>query len=92
MDHAAAWSRGSSSIWYKQAGTCKRQYNLILPDFFGHGLTRKTLPAYTFEGLADEMAEVLDDLGLTGCIFWEFPWARDWDALWAFIMGTGSDP
>jgi len=55
---------GSSSIWYKQVPDLSQHYNLILPDFFGHGLTRETMPTYTFEGLADAMAEVLDDLGL----------------------------
>ncbi len=55
---------GSSSIWYKQIPELSMHYNLILPDFFGHGITRQTLPAYTFEGLADEMTKVLDHLEL----------------------------
>lgn len=55
---------GSSSIWQKQTPALGKYYNLILPDFFGHGISRETLPAYTFEGLADEMAKVLDDLGI----------------------------
>ena len=55
---------GSSSIWYKQVPDLSKKYNLILPDFFGHGITRQTLPAYTFGGLADEMAKVLDHLQL----------------------------
>jgi pimeloyl-ACP methyl ester carboxylesterase len=53
---------GSSSIWYKQFPELSKHYNLILPDFFGHGISRKTLPVYTFERLADEMALVLDHL------------------------------
>lgn len=56
---------GSSSIWYKQIPDLSKKYNLILPDFFGHGISRETLPAYTFEGLADEMVKVLDHLGLS---------------------------
>ncbi|RJP37501.1 MAG: alpha/beta hydrolase [Desulfobacteraceae bacterium] len=55
---------GSSSIWYRQVPELSKHYNLILPDFFGHGISRQTLPVYTFERLADEMALVLDDLNL----------------------------
>lgn len=55
---------GSASIWYKQINALSQKYNLILPDLYGHGKTREVLPAYTFEGLADEMARLLDHLGL----------------------------
>jgi pimeloyl-ACP methyl ester carboxylesterase len=55
---------GSSSIWYKQIPELSKKYNLILPDFFGHGLSKETLPVYTFQGLADEMVKVLDHLNI----------------------------
>lgn len=55
---------GSSAIWYKQIPELKKHYNLILPDFFGHGGSRETQPVYTFQGLADAVVEVLDELGL----------------------------
>ena len=54
---------GSTSIWYKQIPELKKHYNLILPDFYGHGNSnKKTLPVYTFQGLADAVVKVLDDL------------------------------
>ena len=54
---------GSTAIWYKQIPELKKHYNLILPDFYGHGNSnKKTLQVYTFQGLADAAVEVLDDL------------------------------
>lgn len=55
---------GSSAIWYKQVPELEKRYNLILPDFFGHGETRQVLPYYTFQGLADEFVKVIDEVGL----------------------------
>lgn len=55
---------GSSAIWYKQIPELEKRYNLILPDFFGHGDTSETLPFYTFRRLADELIRVTDDMGL----------------------------
>ena len=55
---------GSSAIWYKQVPELEKHYNLILPDFFGHGETREVLPYYTFQGLAREIVKVIDELGL----------------------------
>ena len=55
---------GSSSIWYKQIPELAKHYNLILPDFYGHGKSREVLPIYTFQGVADEMIKVLDELNL----------------------------
>ena len=56
---------GSASIWYKQVPELAKHYNLILPDFYGHGKSREVLPVYTFQGVADEMVKVLDELKLS---------------------------
>lgn len=53
---------GSSTIWYKQVADLSKNHNLLLPDFFGHGGTRETLPVYTFDGLVAEMIRLLDHL------------------------------
>ena len=55
---------GSSKTWYKQLEDLNREYNLLLPDFFGHGMTRDVLPAYTFRNISDSLAELLDHLQL----------------------------
>ena len=55
---------GSASIWYKQVPELAKHYNLILPDFYGHGKSREVLPVYTFQGVADEMVKVLDELNI----------------------------
>lgn len=55
---------GSSKTWYKQLSDLNSEYNLLLPDFFGHGRTREVLPEYTFQGLAEALAQLLTDLRL----------------------------
>ncbi|MFW6177943.1 MAG: alpha/beta fold hydrolase [Desulfohalobiaceae bacterium] len=55
---------GSSNIWYKQLPVLSQNYNLLLPDFFGHGLTQEVRPEYSFQGLADELVKLLDHLQL----------------------------
>jgi len=53
---------GSSAIWYKQVPELAKNYNLLLPDLYGHGKTRETLPRYTFEGLSDDLVTLLDHM------------------------------
>lgn len=55
---------GSSSIWYKQVDAYARHFNVVRVDLYGHGNTRETLPAYSFETLARATFRVMDDLGL----------------------------
>ncbi len=55
---------GSSNIWYKQIEELNSKYNLLLPDFYGHGRTRQVLPEYTFPELAEGVVGVLDELQL----------------------------
>ncbi len=55
---------GSSQTWYKQLSDLNSEYNLLLPDFFGHGRTREVLPEYTFQGLTDALAQLLSHLRL----------------------------
>ncbi len=55
---------GSSSIWYKQVEEYARHFNVVLVDLYGHGKTRETLPAYSFESLAGATLRVMDELEL----------------------------
>jgi len=55
---------GSSSIWYKQVDAYARHANVVLVDLYGHGKTRDTLPAYSFEALAAGVFCVMDELEL----------------------------
>ena len=56
---------GSSSIWFKQIRSFSRSFNLLLVDLRGHGSSKshtdnQFLQAYTFDGIVDEIMEVLD--------------------------------
>jgi len=51
---------GNSNIWYKQADDYKKQFNLIFIDLFGHGVTRDSLEAYSYETLAEFVIDVMD--------------------------------
>ncbi|MDX5320938.1 MAG: alpha/beta hydrolase [Bacteroidota bacterium] len=59
---------GSSSIWYKQIRDFKAQFNVLLIDLRGHGMSKKPiyekLKEYTFEVIGDEVIEVLDHLAI----------------------------
>jgi len=56
---------GSSTIWYKQINSFRKQYHLLLIDLRGHGRTKvdeevnKRLD-YTFDSIAQEIYDVLD--------------------------------
>ncbi len=69
---------GSSNVWYKQIRNFSRQYNLLLVDLRGHGLSAmqhmrksdsETKKIYTFQGLAQDVIEVLDAYRLRQCHF-----------------------
>jgi pimeloyl-ACP methyl ester carboxylesterase len=51
---------GNSNIWYKQADAYKKQFNLIFIDLFGHGSTRESLDAYSYETIAEFVIKVMD--------------------------------
>jgi pimeloyl-ACP methyl ester carboxylesterase len=55
---------GSWKTWYKQLPELNAEYNLLLPDLYGHGRTREVLPQYTFPDLAVALVQVLDHLRL----------------------------
>ena len=56
---------GSSTIWFKQINTYRKEYNLLLIDLRGHGRTKvdeavnKHL-VYSFPSIAQEVYDVLD--------------------------------
>ena len=56
---------GSSTIWFKQINTYRKEYNLLLIDLRGHGRTKvdesvnKRL-IYSFPSIAQEVYDVLD--------------------------------
>jgi pimeloyl-ACP methyl ester carboxylesterase len=51
---------GNSNIWYKQADDYKKHFNLIFIDLFGHGSTRESLDAYSYETIAEFVINVMD--------------------------------
>jgi len=55
---------GSSAIWYQQLKAFKREFNVLLIDLRGHGKSKKPvyekLRHYSFDGIGDEIIEVLD--------------------------------
>lgn len=57
---------GSSSIWFKQLRAFKERFNVLLVDLRGHGRSQEFLEKhlaedYTFEDIARDVIEVLDD-------------------------------
>jgi pimeloyl-ACP methyl ester carboxylesterase len=55
---------GNSSIWSKQIEDFAARVNVLTVDFFGHGRSRQVLPEYSFEGLGDEIFQVMDREGV----------------------------
>lgn len=56
---------GSSTIWFKQLRELKQDYNLLLIDLRGHGLSKEMYTQwkkYTFQVISDDIIEVLDYL------------------------------
>lgn len=56
---------GSSTIWFKQLKPLKAEFNLLLIDLRGHGLSKdstSTWKNYSFEAVGDDIIEVLDHL------------------------------
>lgn len=71
-DKSATWvtfvhgAGGSSSVWFKQIRSFSKRFNLLLIDLRGHGASsiKFLLPskdAYTFEDIATDIIEVLDN-------------------------------
>ena len=57
---------GSSSIWFKQIKDFKNDFNVLLIDLRGHGKSKdhkyEVLKKYSFEGIGNEVIQVLDHL------------------------------
>ncbi|GLR17390.1 alpha/beta fold hydrolase [Portibacter lacus] len=58
---------GSSSIWFRQIRSFKKEFNVLLIDLRGHGNSKPKIkesfnPEYTFEFITDDIIEVLDHL------------------------------
>lgn len=54
---------GSSSIWYKQVRSYKKQHNVLLVDLRGHGRSKNQfqhLKRYTFQTITEDVIAVLD--------------------------------
>jgi len=60
---------GNSNIWYKQADEFNKHFNLMLIDLCGHGGSIKSINKYSFEQLAKEIVETLDDAGIDSAHF-----------------------
>lgn len=58
---------GSSSIWFKQIREFREHFNVLLVDLRGHGGSQDAaMPnsKYTFDDLAQDVLDVLDDAGI----------------------------
>ena len=54
----------TGAIWDAQAAALARSFRVIRPDLRGHGLTACTPGPYSMEQLADDVAALLDGLGI----------------------------
>ncbi|MBV9734274.1 MAG: 3-oxoadipate enol-lactonase [Acidisphaera sp.] len=54
----------SLHVWDEQATALSRSFRVIRPDLRGHGLSQVTPGPYTIGGLAEDVAAVLDALGV----------------------------
>ena len=79
-EHATQWvtfihgAGGSASIWFKQIRAFQKHFNLLVVDLRGHGNSSskqksKHLKKYTFNGIALDVAEVLDHLKIKNSHF-----------------------
>lgn len=60
---------GSSTIWYKQIRAFREDFNVLLIDLRGHGLSKipwnpQELKRYSFDLLAEDVIQVLDETGV----------------------------
>ena len=58
---------GSSSIWFRQIREFQKHFNVLLLDLRGHGESKNSIKKvlkqhYTFNGLSNDIVEVLDHL------------------------------
>jgi pimeloyl-ACP methyl ester carboxylesterase len=64
---------GSSAIWHKQIKAFRLHFNVLLVDLRGHGASKEGIYAklkkYTFDGIGDEVIEVLDNLKIKSSHF-----------------------
>lgn len=80
LDEAADWvvfvhgAGGSSSIWHRQLRAFSAEHNVLLVDLRGHGDSQRAeeiarLQRYTFEEIAREVVEVLDEARIASAHF-----------------------
>lgn len=64
---------GSSAIWYKQLREFRKEFNILLVDLRGHGLSKKKevtkWEKYTFDSIAEDVVKVLDYLKIQSTHF-----------------------
>jgi len=65
---------GSSAIWFRQLREFKKDFNVLMIDLRGHGLSKfkldqNTYRRYTFEFLSNDIIEVLDHLSVRSSHF-----------------------
>jgi len=60
---------GNSNIWYKQIDEFRKHFNLMFIDLCGHGGSTKSIKKYSFEQLAGEIVETLDQAGIESAHF-----------------------
>ncbi len=56
---------GSSAYWEKVQPLLAEQYQVIAPDLRGHGATTAPVGAYTIDQMADDVAGLMEALGIT---------------------------
>lgn len=65
---------GSSAIWFRQVREFQEAYNVLMVDLRGHGGSKQHLhwqnfPRYTFDDIANDVVEVLDELKIEASHF-----------------------
>ena len=65
---------GSSTVWFKQLKTFRRNFNVLLLDLRGHGKSRNVIKEwktnkYTFKDISEDVIEVMDSINLSSAHF-----------------------
>ncbi len=71
-----------------QLGALAARHRVIAPDLAGHGASRSGFIASTIAGMADDLAELMDDLGLKNVL--AVGWSMGASVLWE-LLGRGGD-
>lgn len=62
------WIASGGINWYQVFGPAKREFNIVAPDLRGHGRGIRSWRRFTLADCADDVAALLDELGIDDAI------------------------